>query len=115
LPGQGRPATTTPGVGAAAPTTAPATHALSGTAHLLGLSSDQLSTALRAGATLSQLASHTGVPAHAVLRSVEHDLSIEAPGDGAALSDRQLAQIAVGVQSASQPTPLPPSRFDAYA
>jgi hypothetical protein len=50
-----------------------------------------------------------------VLASVEHDLSLDAPDDGAALSDRQLAQIAAGIQSPSRTASPPPSRFDAYA
>jgi hypothetical protein len=79
------------------------------------VSAEHLSTALKAGTTLGQLAAHTGVPAHAVLASVEHDLSLDAPDDGAALSDRQLAQIAAGIQSPSRTASPPPSRFDAYA
>ena len=115
IPGQGRPASATPGAGPETTSAAPSDHALSGTARLLGLSAHQLSTALKAGTTLGQLASSTGVPAPAVLRSVEHDLRVDAPGDGAALSDRQLAQIAAGVQSPAPPESPPPARFDAYA
>ena len=115
IPGHGGPASAMPAAGPEATSAAPSNHALSGTARLLGLSADQLSTALKAGTTLGQLAAHTGVPAPAVLSSVEHDLRVDAPGDGAALSDLQLAQIAAGIQS---PAPLespPPARFDAYA
>ena len=127
IPGQGRPTSAPLGAGPEATSAAPSNHPLSSTARLLGLSADQLSTALKAGTTLGQLAFSTGVPVPAVLRSVEHDLRVDAPGDGAALSDHQLAQIAAGVQppaspespappeSPAAPEPPRPTRFDAYA
>jgi hypothetical protein len=115
IPGHGGPAPAIPTAGPEATSAAPSNHALSGTARLLGLSADQLSTALKAGSTLAQLAAHTGVPAPAVLSSVEHDLRVDAPGDGAALSDLQLAQIAAGIQSPAPAMSPAPARFDAYA
>jgi hypothetical protein len=90
-------------------------HSLASTARLLGLSADQLIAALKAGTTLAQLAAHTGVSGPAVVRSVEQDLSIDAPDDGAELSDDQLELIASGIKSAATPVPPPRPRFDAYA
>lgn len=88
------------------------------TARLLGLSCEQLAAALKAGASLRQLAAHTGVPADLVHDSVAADLRHDAPGDAGALSDLQLDQIATGIRSARVPAadPVPaPVRFDAYA
>ncbi len=112
--GQGRPAA------APAPSVSPAPQSpppapLTATARLLGLSATQLALALRAGTTLSELAGHRGISTAAVHASVEADLGLDAPGDGAALSDQQLEQIATGIETVPRSGARASARFDAYA
>ncbi len=112
--GQGRPAAhPAPTVAPAPPSPPPAP--LAGTARLLGLSAVQLAIALRTGTTLSELAGHRGISTAAVHASVETDLGLDAPDDGAALSDQQLEQIATGMETVAHPGARANARFDAYA
>lgn len=78
---------------------------LSNTAQLLGLSSDQLTSALQSGQTLSSLASSKGVSSSDLLASVEKDMKANAPQGAPSLSTDQLQQIATSVINGVAPTP----------
>ena len=78
---------------------------LSNTAQLLGLSSDQLQSALQSGGTLGSLASSKGVPSSDLLASVEKDLQANTPQGAPTLSGSQLQQIATSIINGTQPTP----------
>lgn len=78
--------------------------AMTQTAQLLGistdqLSTDQLSTDLKSGSTLSSLAGTAGISSSDLLSSVETDLKANAPQGAPALSDTQMAQMASGIIS----------------
>ena len=77
--------------------------AMSNTAQLLGISTDQLSSDLGSGQTLSSLASSAGVSSSSLLSSVEADLKTNAPQGAPALSDTQLAGMATGIINGSGP------------
>ena len=77
----------------------------SNTAQLLGMSSDQLRSALQSGATLSSLAGSKGVASSDLVASVEKDLKADAPQGAPTLSSDQLQQIATSVINGTPPTP----------
>ena len=68
--------------------------ALTNTAQLLGLSTSDLTNALRGGTTLSQLAGQKGVSSSDLLASVEQDLQANAPAGAPSISSDQLQQFA---------------------
>lgn len=75
------------------------------TAQLLGMSSDQLRSALQSGTTLSALASTKGVSGSDLLASVETDLKAGAPQGAPSLSTDQLQQIATNIINGTPPMP----------
>jgi uncharacterized protein YidB (DUF937 family) len=77
---------------------------MTNTAQLLGLSTSDLSTALRSGKTLSSLASAAGVSSSDLLGSVEADITANAPEGAQPLSSDQLKQMATNVINGTGPT-----------
>ena len=77
--------------------------AMTNTAELLSMSSSQLSTELRSGETLSELASTQGVSSTSLLSSIESDIQANAPQGAPALSSAQLAQMASDIASGTAP------------
>jgi hypothetical protein len=77
----------------------------SNTAQLLGMSSDELRSALQSGATLSSLAGSKGVASSDLVASVKKDLEDGAPQGAPTLSSDQLQQIAANVINGTTPTP----------
>jgi hypothetical protein len=75
------------------------------TAQLLGMSSEQLRSALQSGATLSSLASSNGVARSDLVASVEKDLKAGVPQGAPTLSSDQLQQIATNIINGTPPTP----------
>jgi hypothetical protein len=73
---------------------------LTETSKLLGLSTDELSTDLQSGRTLSSLANQKGVSSSMLVASVESDLKNNAPA-GSTPSGRQLKQAASSVINSS--------------
>ena len=94
------------GGAAASPLGAPS---LANTASLLGLSSDDLSSALQSGATLGDLAQEKGVSSTDLLSSVEADLTANAPADAPTLSSTQLQQIATSMIDGTLPSSSGPA------
>jgi hypothetical protein len=89
------------GSGAEAAGSAPS---MSNTAQLLGVSTNQLSSDLQSGQTLSSLASTAGVSSSNLLSSVEADLKSNAPQGAPSLSGTQLAGIATNIINGTGPT-----------
>jgi hypothetical protein len=77
--------------------------AMTDTAQLLGISTDQLSTDLQSGSTLSSLAGKAGISSSDLLSSVETDLKANAPQGAPALSDTQMAQMATNIINGTGP------------
>ncbi len=77
--------------------------AMTQTAQLLGISTDQLSTDLKSRSTLSSLAGKAGISSSDLLSSVETDLKANAPQGAPALSDTQMAQMATGIINGTGP------------
>jgi hypothetical protein len=77
--------------------------AMTNTAELLGISSSQLSTELRSGETLSELASQQGVSSTSLISSIESDIQANAPQGAPTLSSAQLAQMANGIANGTAP------------
>jgi len=71
--------------------------ALTNTAQLLGLSTSDLTNALRGGTTLSQLGAQKGVSSNDLLASVEQDLQANAPAGAPSISSDQLQQFATNL------------------
>ena len=80
------------------------------TASLLGLSSTDLTSQLKSGTTLADLAKQKGVSSSDLLASVEKDLKANAPQGAQAPSDSQLQQFATNIINGT-----PPARRDSSA
>lgn len=73
------------------------------TAALLGMSTDELTTAQQAGGTLSMLADQKGVSKDDLVTAITADLKADAPQDAPALSDDQLTQMATNIADGKRP------------
>jgi hypothetical protein len=76
---------------------------LDATAQLLGVSADELSTQLKSGKTLNDLASDKGVSSADLLSALKTDLKAHKPADAPELSDDQLTQMATGIAAGTGP------------
>jgi len=75
-------------------------------AKLLGLSTSELTSELRSGATLSELASKKGISSTELIKTIEGELTAHKPGGAPALSSSQLTQMATSIANGTPP-PLP--------
>jgi hypothetical protein len=81
--------------------------AMTQTAQLLGISSDQLSTDLQSGSTLTSLAGAAGVSSSDLLSSVETDMKADAPDGVSSVSSSQLTQMATDFINGTAPSGSP--------
>lgn len=77
--------------------------ALDATAKLLGMTTDELSSALQGGAKLKDLADSKGVSQSDLVASVVEDLKAGAPSGAPALSDQMLTSVARHIVSGEPP------------
>jgi hypothetical protein len=73
------------------------------TAALLGMSTDDLTTAEQSGTTLSALATQKGVSKDDLVNAITADLKANAPQGAPALSDDQLTQMATNIADGKRP------------
>jgi hypothetical protein len=74
-------------------------------AKLLGLSTSELASELRSGATLSDLASKKGISSTELIKTIEGELTAHKPEGAPGLSSSQLTQIATSIASGTPPPP----------
>jgi hypothetical protein len=73
------------------------------TAQLLGLSTDDLQSALKSGQTLDDLASSKGVSSTDLTNAITSDIQANKPADAPQLSDDQLTQMAASIAAGKGP------------
>jgi hypothetical protein len=73
------------------------------TAALLGMSTDDLTTAEQAGTTLSAIAAQKGVSKDDLVNAIASDLKTDAPQGAPTLSDDQLTQMATNIADGKRP------------
>jgi hypothetical protein len=76
---------------------------LDNTASLLGESSDDLTTQLKSGKTLNDIATAQGVSSTALVAALKTDITANRPADAPAVSDAQLTQMATGIAAGKGP------------
>lgn len=81
----------------------PAPPALTNTAQLLGMSTDDLQSATQSGVTLSQLAQQKGVSQSDLISAISSDLQANAPAGAPPLSQSQTTQIATDIAQGKRP------------
>jgi hypothetical protein len=74
-------------------------------AKLLGLGTSELTSELRSGATLSDLASKKGISSTELIKTIEGELTAHKPEGAPALPSSQLTQIATSIASGTPPPP----------
>jgi len=77
---------------------------LTSTAQLLGISTDDLATALRSGTKLSDLAAEKNVSKDDLVKSIAADLKANAPAGAPALDETQLTHIATNIADGKRPS-----------
>jgi hypothetical protein len=73
------------------------------TAQLLGMSTDDLQSALKSGQTLDDLASSKGVSSTDLRSAIKSDIQANKPADAPDLSDDQLTQMATSIAAGKGP------------
>jgi uncharacterized protein YidB (DUF937 family) len=76
---------------------------LTGTAKLLGLSTDDLQTAMQSGTTLDQIAQQKGVSQSDLISSIATDLQANAPSGAPQPSQTQLTSMATDIAAGKRP------------
>src|SRR4051812_18908786 len=82
--------------------------AMTGTAKLLGLSTDELQQAQRTGTTLEALAMQKGVSKDDLVKSVAADMKANKPEGAPELSETQLTEMATNIAEGRRPQGPPP-------
>ncbi|HEY6759250.1 MAG TPA: hypothetical protein VI318_07160 [Baekduia sp.] len=81
----------------------PSADKFTGTAQLLGLSTDDLKSQLDSGKTLDSIASDKGVSSDDLLTAVKSDLKASRPDGAPDISDDQLTQVATNIAAGKGP------------
>lgn len=78
---------------------------MEGVAKLFGMSSSELSSELKSGKTLNDLASEKGVSSTELIKTIETELAAHKPEGAPTLSATQLTQMATGIANGTPPSP----------
>lgn len=81
----------------------PAPPSLDSTAERLGMSTDELASAMRSGTTLVDLAAQKGVGKDDLVKSIAADLKANAPADAPPVDDARLTQMATSIAEGKRP------------
>ena len=87
---------------------------MEGTAKLLGMTTDELQSAQKAGTKLTDLAAQKGVSEDDLVKSIAADMKANKPEGAPELSDAQLTEMATNIAEGTRPQGPPPGGHGAH-